>query len=702
MLRLFWFFMLLASVCSMQALAEYKLEYDRHKNAALKELKSAEVFEDLYLGNSQWDEAWTDEYFDSHFAYFPFVVEAVGYNPKTEDKVDQRFSVCYLTTRDFKNIPKASTAYVLDEVAAASAFFLWQTNAWDEGNFAPGETVDEILASYRFRRFQRFSPRIASQLVDRKYHCDAYFAEIDAAKIFVDHYLRNEQVIARNSENYDWATLEDGIQFIPKDAFFEASAALFGFEDHNHRTAYRAGYTSYAEMQAAEAQKAAELRAAEVERGRLVAAGNAELLNFHTNLKSRFVSLKQEIEKTFNNRRPYADNSGLFGNFFGPDDSLFSKEPTAERLSDLDNAARAILLNIFVPELHKDQEITFFGSDDLQSSEAQFADLVCKWNLVGEYEKRLFSNYHMFSGINASYQPIDAVKDYQIHFCTKDMIQFVETNTMIDFYVHRGKFPKEMELTEGSSMIIPDYLFDSAIRNRRDTEKNDLVGDRIVNSSRENILIPIGTENNLGMLYGPPRRFVPSSHSGLIRIDDEKKCGRLFESLKDVNPFFSPIRSCNMQDNFILMANKNDSYFSIGFDLLSDGKRYLNYGWGFWVNELSNTLNELLDGQQVEGKFQPHGEAKYSEESWVLFADPFRAKKRDEFDRLKQIPGSFFISHILLTYEPMFDGNDVKLNTQLNFFGTIASMYGDGGGGVLTLEGKEAEPFIEFMMEKAN
>jgi len=457
-------------------------------------------------------------------------------------------------------------------------------------------------------------------------------------------------------------------------------------------------------MQAAEAKKAAEQKAAEAERGRLVAAGNSELLNFHTSLEKSFSSLKQEIETTFSNRRPYKENSGLLGNFFGPDDSLFSEKPTADRLDELDTAAQAALLNLFDQEFREGQEIIIFGSDDLQSLKAKFADLVCRWNLVDEYEKRFFSNYHMFSGRGKNYQPINSVKNYQITMCYRNAFRFVETNTMIEYYLDRGKFPREMTVAKGSSMIIPEYLFDTLARNRPDTAENDyLIGDRVTNISNQDILIPIGIENDRGMLWRPPERFVPSSSKGTIIIDEENKCRNMFDSLREIDPFFSSIKRCMVVGDFQLIGNKKDSYFVIGFDELPDEKRYLNYTWGYFVDEFSNSLNELLEGRKVQGSFEPFGESSSPIEPWILFADPFRTKKPYEFDRLKQISGSLFVSEVKLTYDPVFDGEDIELNGQLEIIGTLPSRYGkEGGTGALTLTGKDALPFIKLMMKKAN
>lgn len=681
MFRLFSLFAFFGLFWTSHACAEYELRFSEHKYKALEMLKSAEVSETWYSGFLQWDDTWADEFSSSHFVYFPFVLDAAKYDPNTKDKIDDRFSLCFLTTQ-----AKVED----DDLAINAAFFLWSTNAWNSQEFYEGDTADKILAENRHRNMTKFSPRRANQLVGRLYHCDAYYAEVDAAKIFVEDYLQNAEVIARNADNEDWFGLDDGITFIPKDAFLDASATLFGFEDHNHRTAHRAGYNSYAEMEAAKA-----------ERIRLLSAGDKEVANFYNNIRQRFSSLRKEVEATFDGRRPYKDDSGIFSGFFGSDDSLFSAEPKAKRVQDLDSAARSTLLNLLRPELHKDQEILMYGPNDLQSLEAQLTDLICKWNVAEEYKKRLFSNFHLFTGKHRRYEPVDTTKDYQIIYCEDHRIHFVERNTKTKFFLD-NKLPKEMKIEAGSSIIIPDYLYDYLVRSRRDTADTDfLVGDRVVNYSEKDVIIPIGIENDEGMLITPPVRFTPFNSVGYIKFD-ENKCGKIFGNLEQLNSFFSPASHCFMTRNFHLFANGDDGFFTVGFDELSDGKRYLTYNWGYPVHETSNSLNKQLDGKKVSGTFTTFEEKASSIEPWVLYADPLRTKQGwDEFNRLKKVPGALFISQISLTQVPTIEDENVILKPRLELMGTLPSMYADGGGGQLVLEGKDAEQFIKFMINKA-
>ena len=702
MLRLLGLFLFLASVCSIPAIAEYKLEYDKHKQVVLQELKSAEVSEIYHEGYSQWNEAWTDEYFDSHFVYFPFVYEAVGYSPNTKDKVDERWSVCHLTTRNFKNIPESSRSYMLDEAASAAAFFLWQTEAWNEDAFSSGETAAEILASYRYRRLDNFSPRRASQLVNRIYHCDAYFAEVDAAKIFVEHYLQHEQVVARNSVNEDWFTLEDGISFVPKNAFLEASAKLFGFEDQNHRTAYRAGYTSYAEMQAAEAKiRAEELKAAEAvklakqRKAQLDLLAEKSFSKFDENVTQGFLSLKEKFDQSFKARLPYKDPGNFVTNLFR-NNSIFAETPSMDALNALDASLQTATLGLFQSNLFRKFPHSMKGGE---GDFLKFGDLVCRSGIMRRDLRQYFSDHHLFTGGNYGYESVDAKKNYLINGCFGDHIWFEVPWADIGHLIIRNKqnnnkmaFPKETVLKAQNARIIPKEWYNSGDRNE------GIAGNYVGNGSKHDIIIPIGRVALNGQLWNPPW-FNEPSDGGYIQFREEV-CQAI---LKPIQKYLPTNQTCHIMHDLglagSLSIDENGLEAHFGWKNI-DGKSYLYYRLVAGLGKRSKALNTIIYKSEVRGN-RTDTEGNNIKSDWQLIPR-VHATGLDPAQKLNSNSNVLDVWTVQIHHTPSIENNNIVIKRRLELHGFLidpSSGLPDGDSATIFVDADDSKEILEAVLK---
>ena len=652
--------MLFASLFIQPAFADGKINFEKNKYAALETLKSSSIDETSVLGYSEWAEAWTEKYSGSHLAYFPIVPEAVGYNSDTKDKIDySRVSICYLSTTNLRAALKSSNESEYHKIAIAGAFFLWSTEAWSE-DYA-GVDPQEILGEYRYRWMDRFSPRRAAQLVDRKIQCDGYFGEVDAAKIFFEKYLQNQRVISRNAENDDWE-LTQQISFIPKYFFADAAATLRGFEDNDHRLAFLSGYSSVREWETAKEKDKAALKLATKKRKQLEEVAATSLSEFDQKVEEGFFRLKAQFEETFKNRLPYKDPSRFLSGFFR-ENSIFTEAPNTKTLNVLDDQFKNAISGLFHPKHYQKPPYNMLMPTAVGDV---FGDLVCRSSIKRRDIRQFFSDYHLFAGGTYNYKVVGSEKNYKITRCDDDSIHFDEHNAGITAYIAGRKssirWPKEIIVQSGNAVTIPREWY--GIRHR----DSGIAGKYIRNSSRKNIILPIGLGSTYGDLYAPSQLLKPSD-GGLISFKPER-CQSLLEPLQK---YFAYGKSrCHIYDDISISAqlSQKETEFVVKFGWkMLRGKRYLTYTLGFKPSKKTEVLNDQIYESQVSGTTTDKNGNKIQSD-WQLMPNLIYTEFGDPSLRLNSRRTAFDVQSLQIVFSPLVKGGGVIISPRLELLGS--------------------------------
>ena len=684
------------------AFAEGKIDYQKHKFAALEALKLSSVSEDIILPNSDWEDAWTDKYAGSHLAYFPYVNEAVGYNPDINDKFSSKVSICYLSTADIKTLARSSNDSDLQELAIAAAFFLWSTDAWSE--LYSGVDPQDILAEYRFRRVSKFSPRLAEKLVDRLVYCDGYFGEIDAVKIFFEKYLQNERVISRNANNDDW-DISSQLIFIPKHFFADAAAILRGFENNQQRLAFLSGYATVAEWEIAKKKELEADKRAKQRKAQLDLLAQESFSKFDENVTEGFQNLSEKVAQSFEERLPYKNSGSFVSNLFA-NKSIFGETPSIDALNAFDASLQTATLGLFQSNIYRKAPRSMIArSGDF----IEFGDLVCRSGIMRRDLRQFFSDHHLFTGGDYGFESVYAKKNYRITSCTRDRIYFEEpwiniTHSLFLDIKNNNKriWPKEMVLKAQDAMIIPKEWYVSHARN------DGIVGNYVENGSKHDIIIPIGHVALNGQLLIPPW-FNEPGDGGYIYFGDPETGSPESEVcqsvLKPIQKYLPTNQTCYITSDLGLSGALSidgkamSAYF--GWKNI-DGKRYLNYGLGVDLTKESKALNAIIYKSEVKGS-KTDTKGNNIKSNWQLMPSIPRTGFGDPFQKLaKNSSNVFDVSQVQITYKPSIENNNIVIKRALELHGGLvdpSSGFPSGDIFMISVDADDSEEILEAVVK---
>ncbi len=680
------------------AFAEGRIDYHKHKFAALEALKSSSVFEDFIFPGPNWENAWTEKYSGSHLAYFPFVGEAVGYNPNIKDKPSLGVSMCYLNTADIVAQRRSSNDSDLQKMAIADAFFLWSTDAWSE--LYSGVSPQEILGQYRLRRIGNFSPKIAAMLVDRLVYCDGYFGEIDAVKIFFEKYLQNERVISRNANNDDW-DMANQLIFIPKHFFADAAAILRGFENNQHRFASLSGYSSVEEWEIAKKKDLEADKLAKQRKAQLDLLAEESFSKFDENVTQGFQNLKEKFAQSFKERLPYKKSGSFVSNLFA-NKSIFAETPSMDALNALDASLQTATLGLFQSNLYRKfpRSMMAEGSDLIE-----FGDLLCRSGIMRRDLRQYFSDYHLFTGGDYGFKPVDAKKNYLITGCSYNRIWFREpwvniTHT-VDTYNNKMIWPKEMVLKARDAMIIPREWYVSH------AQSHGIVGEYVGNQSNYDIIIPIGQVALNGQLLNPPY-FNEPDNGGYIMFSnsgaDSPEAEVCQSILKPIQKYLPSNQTCFISHELglsgALSIDEGELSAHFGWKKI-DGKRYLNYTLMAVPNKESNVLNAIIYKSEVRGS-TTDTEGNNIKSDWQLIPRISYTGFGDPSQKLESNSNVFDVSQVDIDHTPSIEKNNIVIKRKLRLLGQLVDPSSGSPSGdtfVISVDAADSEEIMEAVLK---
>lgn len=280
--------------------------------------------------------------------------------------------------------------------------------------------------------------------------------------------------------------------------------------------------------------------------------------------------------------------------------------------------------------------------------------------------RQFFSDYHLFAGGTYNYKVVGSEKNYKITRCDDDSIHFDEHNAGITAYIAGRKssirWPKEIIVQSGNAVTIPREWY--GIRHR----DSGIAGKYIRNSSRKNIILPIGLGSTYGELYAPSQLLKPSD-GGLISFKPER-CQSLLEPLQK---YFAYGKSrCHIYDDISISAqlSQKETEFVVKFGWkMLRGKRYLTYTLGFTPSKKTGVLNDQIYESQVSGTTTDKNGNKIQSD-WQLMPNLIYTEFGDPSLRLNSSRTAFDVQNLQIVFSPLVKGDGVIISPRLELVGS--------------------------------